>query len=475
MNDNASEVWLNEINEGQKEVNKMRDVEYPLSPEMQTFCSLDVVKVSDIFKICLSAPVSKEELFQLVEIITDTDMAVAFFSSNAISAQAAKEYVFHKISKLLKKHVIDEGFETSFQVLRELYRMETEGVPVNATLLMEMSDFYIKESQRSMNSLLQAAENVGLRVSESEVRGRSFSFPVEFANLNTELAKVRKDVKHACMLKPEKLCRYLLEDSDGNSRLMTHWNIFGALSGRIQSSGFNVQGLPKKVREACIVPRAGYSLIFSDYSSEELVLIAVLTKDMELLQEIVDGVDLHKKVAAVILSKDIAKVTKTERSLAKAVVFAYLYGAGDATLKDIIAENWVDDSITVKMVKKAIHQTFPKVRDCVQQIEEQGYIRLINGQQIYLDDIPKRHTAFNRMIQGSGSVILKSVIATLTMHLPVSASICFLLHDEVVIEVVNQDVGQCVAVVTEVMTKILKKYGIDILMPISITVKEGGE
>ena len=453
----------------------MREVSYPLAPEMQSFCGLGAVRVSDIFKICLESPVSKEEEFQLVEAISDTDTAVAFYSSDAISAQAAKKLVFRKISKLLKKHEADEGFKTSFLVLNELYRMEAEGVPVNATLLMEASDFYKKESQRSMLSLLQAAEEAGLQVSEAEVRGRSFSFPVEFTDLNTELAKVRKDLKHACMLKPEKLRKYLVEDSEGNFRLLARWNIYGALSGRIQSSDYNVQGLPKKVREDCIIPKAGYSLIFSDYMSEELVLIAILTEDMELLQKIMDGVDLHKKVAAVIFSKNIADVTKAERSLAKAVVFAFLYGAGDTTLKNIIAECWQDDSVTVKAVKKAIHQTFARVQECVRQIDERGYIQLINGRQIKLEDIPKRHTAFNRMIQGSGAIILKDVVATLAKRLPTSASICFLLHDEVAIEVADQDTEQCVAVVTEVMTGVLKRYGIDITMPISVSVKKGGE
>ncbi len=453
----------------------MREVSYPLAPEMQSFCGLDAVKVSDIFKICLDSPVSKEEEFQLVEAISDTDTAVAFYSSDAISAQAAKEYVFRKIGKLLKKHVADDGFKTSFLVLCELYRMEAEGVPVNVTLLMEASEFYIKESQRSMLCLLQAAEEVGLQVSEAEIRGKSFSFPAEFTELNTELAKVRKDIRHAGILKPEKLRKYLVIDSEGNSRLLARWNIYGALSGRIQSSDYNVQGLPKKVREDCIVPKTGYSIIFSDYVSEELVLIAILTSDMELLRKIVEGVDLHKKVAAAIFSKDIADVTKAERSLAKAVVFAFLYGAGDTTLKNIIAECWQDGSVTVKAVKKAIHKTFAKVKESVQQIDEQGYIQLINGRQIDLDDIPKRHAAFNRMIQGSGAVILKEVIASLAKRLPASASICFLLHDEVAIEVANQDTEQCVTVVTEVMTGILKRYGIDIIMPISVSVKKGGK
>ena len=56
-----------------------------------------------------------------------------------------------------------------------------------------------------------------------------------------------------------------------------------------------------------------------------------------------------------------------------------------------------------------------------------------------------------------------------------SARICFLLHDEVVIEVENQDTEVCIAIVTEVMTRVLERYGIDITMPISVSIKRGGE
>ena len=178
----------------------MRDVNYLLTPEMQSLCNLEAVRVSDVFRNCLKVPISKEEEFQLVEALSDTDTAVDFYSSNTILAQAAQEIVFQKIGKLLKRHANDEGFITSFQVLHELYRMEAEGVPVNATLLMEVSDFYMKQSQSSMDNLLQTAEKAGLQVSEAEVRGRSFAFPAQFTELNAELAKVRKDIKHACML-----------------------------------------------------------------------------------------------------------------------------------------------------------------------------------------------------------------------------------------------------------------------------------
>ena len=136
----------------------MRDVNYLLTPEMQSLCNLEAVRVSDVFRNCLKVPISKEEEFQLVEALSDTDTAVDFYSSNTILAQAAQEIVFQKIGKLLKRHANDEGFITSFQVLHELYRMEAEGVPVNATLLMEVSDFYMKQSQSSMDNLLQTAE-----------------------------------------------------------------------------------------------------------------------------------------------------------------------------------------------------------------------------------------------------------------------------------------------------------------------------
>ena len=104
-----------------------------------------------------------------------------------------------------------------------------------------------------------------------------------------------------------------------------------------------------------------------------------------------------------------------------------------------------------------------------------GYIELIDKTRIPLEYIPKKHTYFNRMVQGSGAIILKKVVSEIVKQLPEGASICFLLHDELMIEAPTHLTQVCVRIVTKTMTEVLYGYGYNIDLPISIEIKRGGE
>ena len=441
--------------------------------EVQKICGLEHIGVDDVFKIIFDMPVGEEEAFQIVETLTDTDTAVDFFSKNEVKASNAREKIFRRVDRTFIKRGNDPPLQMSFSVLRELYRMNNAGVPVHAGELYKASYEFSEKAKESLQNLMTKAAELGISVTEKEIRGRTYSFPDEYPDLDTMLEEVRKDIKHANMLNTKKLQKYIFKDSNGWDRLITHWDIYGAASGRIQSSDYNSQGLPKEVRKCCIVPQKGYSHVCADYVSEELVLIAVLTGDQRLLDDVLDGFDLHKAIAGELFSKDIDAVTAEERKLVKSVDFPYLYGAGDCTLTTIIEEFGFD--ITVSQVKQAINAILANVKPTIAKIHRQGYVELINGTQIMLKDIPKKHTAFNRMIQGSGAVILKEVIADVARMLPEPAKICFLLHDELMVETPSEYEEVVINVVTGVMTGILRRHGYEVDMPIDIIVKKGGE
>ncbi len=446
---------------------------YEPPADVKGICGLDRIRFDDVLKILLDTPIGEEEAFQAVEAAFSTDVAIAFYSRGPDKNQAAREQVFQRVTKWIQKKARDPAVQVSFAVLKELYRMEEEGLPIDAEELRNYGDAYIRKSEEAVMSIREKALAMGFDISESVLRGNTFAFPSKYDSLNSQLQDVRKDIKHAGMLKPERLKEYVRTLPDGSGRLLSHWDIYGALSGRIQSKSFNSQGLPKEVRNACIVPKHGYSLVCADYVSEELILIALLTEDERLLDNLINGSDLHKTVAGEIFAKDIADITDAERKFAKAVDFAYLYGAGDRTLSEIIRGSEYD--MCVSKVKNAINTSFVNVRKVMNRINTQGFVELVNGRQIDLCDIPKRHTAFNRMIQGSGAIMLKDVVADIAAKLPQEAKVCFLLHDELVVETPTGYKEEVINTVSEVMNGVLHKYGYDFDMPIVISTKEGGE
>lgn len=451
------------------------EIYYPLPTKYFTSVVTEKVKLNDILKIVLNTPMSEKQLFQYIKEITDIDTTISMFSKVELRVEEAKGRVFSEIDGMLLK-CNDKEINTGLTVLRELYRMEIQGVPIDGHRMTVEAEIVQHNFAGAVCQLMSEAEMAGVHVTETEIRSSIYFFPFEFSDLNAQLTEVRKLMRHAGMLNPEKLKRYMKISDNGLSpdRIYCHWDFFGSLSGRIQTSEFNVQGLPKRIRESCIIPRSGYSLIYADYVSQELVLIAVLTGDSMLLEKIAQGVDLHKNVAAAIFDKSTGEVSAAERKLAKAIVFAYLYGAGDNTLKKIIGSSWSEEEVMVSSVKKAIHENFSKISLKMEQIAKQGYVTLINGKCIYLADIPKKYSAFNRMVQGSGAIILKDVIYELAQRLPMNAEIVFLLHDEIIIEVPEESETVCTNKITAIMTSALCKYGYDVVMPITTNIKKDG-
>ena len=71
----------------------------------------------------------------------------------------------------------------------------------------------------------------------------------------------------------------------------------------------------------------GWILEF-DFSQLEVVALAQLSKDKTLIQDILDGADLHRRSASLWLGKHESVVTEGERKKAKQMTFQLQYGAG---------------------------------------------------------------------------------------------------------------------------------------------------
>ena len=90
--------------------------------------------------------------------------------------------------------------------------------------------------------------------------------------------------------------------ADENDRLHTHFDSFGAATGRLSSQNPNLQNIPKKtergreVRKAFIADR-GYKLVDFDYSQIDLRAAAILSGDKNLIEIFQKGGDAHRSAA----------------------------------------------------------------------------------------------------------------------------------------------------------------------------------
>lgn len=102
-------------------------------------------------------------------------------------------------------------------------------------------------------------------------------------------------------------------------------------TGRLSSTNPNFQNLPKgnkfEVRRA-IVSRfgAGSKIGEMDFSGLEFRVAGMLSHDQQIIDDVLNGKDVHKQTASIILQKPEDQVSKDERSQAKAKTFQPLYG-----------------------------------------------------------------------------------------------------------------------------------------------------
>ncbi|MDR0457376.1 MAG: DNA polymerase I, partial [Treponema sp.] len=119
--------------------------------------------------------------------------------------------------------------------------------------------------------------------------------------------------------------------ADNGGRLHTNFDQAGTATGRLSSREPNLQNIPiraeegRRIREAFIA--APHCLLISaDYSQIELVVLAHLSQDENLIAAFREGTDVHARTAALIFGVDVDQVKSDQRRIAKTINFGVMYG-----------------------------------------------------------------------------------------------------------------------------------------------------
>ncbi len=108
-------------------------------------------------------------------------------------------------------------------------------------------------------------------------------------------------------------------------------NVNATATGRLSSSNPNGQNLPPVARELFLAEHGNFHEI--DFKQLEVVCLAAITEDPQLIADINNGVDVHFKTGQRVMGwKTPADMTDEERTLVKNVNFGLIYGGGAAGL-----------------------------------------------------------------------------------------------------------------------------------------------
>lgn len=256
-------------------------------------------------------------------------------------------------------------------------------------------------------------------------------------------------------------------------RVHTSFNQTGTVTGRLASNSPNLQNIPtrtelgKQIRTA-FTAAPGCQLLSVDYSQIELRIVAHMSGDEAMIAAFNAGQDIHAATAAAIYNCDISNVTKDQRRHAKAINFGLIYGMSAFGLSKSTGLTPAEATAFVK----AYFEQFPKVSAFLDGLKktaaEQGWVQTLAGRKRYFPNLKREmnynlrnreeREAINAPVQGTSADILKAAMIKLPGELKkqgLHASILLQVHDELMLEVPEEELEVTRNVVQNVMENII--------------------
>lgn len=273
-----------------------------------------------------------------------------------------------------------------------------------------------------------------------------------------------------------------INNSTGRVHSYFHQTI--TATGRISSSEPNLQNIPtreelgKNIKKA-FKAREGYVYIDADYSQIELRVLAHIANDENMINAFKNDEDIHKEVASKVFGVPLDKVTKEQRSKAKAVNFGIVYGITDFGLGQQIgigrkqAKEYIDSYL-------AKYQGIKSYMDgVIKKATEDGYVETLFGRRRYINELKSnnymvrefgKRAAMNTPIQGTAADIMKIAMNEVYAKLEESgldAKLILQVHDELMIEVKEEQKEEAKKILKDCMENSTK-----LSVPLKVEVSE---
>lgn len=272
---------------------------------------------------------------------------------------------------------------------------------------------------------------------------------------------------------------------DPDGRIRSNFKRFIS-TGRLSSSRPNLQNIPRPendlfgLRSLFIAPE-GKTLIVADYSQIELRILAHFSRDPKLMEAYMKGEDIHAATAKALfdLPEPVSEVKEKHgelRSIAKNYNFAMVYEAG---VKKLAAMTGTTES-RAKQLREKYFDRFPGIKRYQQwmhyRAERDGYVKTLVGRYRHLSaaQLPGKtkkenalkHGAFrqssNTPIQGSAADVISIAMRNINRRLKDEgysrdeAQIVLQVHDELILEVVEEAAQEVAKLVKSEMENAVK-------------------
>lgn len=275
----------------------------------------------------------------------------------------------------------------------------------------------------------------------------------------------------------------LISEISGDGRIHTHFQQTVAATGRLSSTGPNLQNIPVRTEEGrrirdCFVAGKGFdSLLTADYSQIEMRIMAHLSHDEHLLAAFTKGEDLHSTVASEVFNVEAKQVTPEMRRQIKAMSYGLAYGLSSFGLA---AQLGISPPEAQTLMDKYFER-FGGIREYLKTVVEQarkvGYTETIMGRRRYLPDLlhdnrqrreVAERMALNAPIQGSAADIIKQAMLNVEKVIEtkkLKSRLLLQVHDELIFEVFKGEEAALTDLVRQAMGS---AYPLDAPLEVSV-------
>jgi len=382
---------------------------------------------------------------------------------------------YEKLERELKKEGMEKlFFEIEMPLVPILARMELRGIKVDTKKLSDLSLLLEKEKDKLQKKIyglsgeefnIDSPQQLSKILFEKLAIAKTNKTKKTKTGLLTTRAEALEQMRGAHPIVPlileyRELAKLkstyadaLVDHVADDGRIHTAYSQTGTATGRLASSGPNMQNIPQRgvhaqaMREV-FVADPGFKFAAFDFSQIELRIIASLSGDKKMIDIFNSGGDVHRATAAVVNHISLEKGTPEMRNAAKALNFGILYGMGYRSF----AETAGVDSKTAKLFIEEYFKDFSGIADFIQKTKEnarrRGFADTLLGRRRRLLDIKSTNAflrssaermAQNMPIQGLQADIIKIAMIMIDREIlkdkENGARMLLQIHDELVFEI----------------------------------------
>jgi DNA polymerase-1 len=399
--------------------------------------------------------------------------------------------LFHHLKPLIKESRMDDLFhKLEMPLIDVLVDMEMNGISLNAKeledysvelereiQLVEQKTFQLAGREFNMQSPKQLQqilfEDLNLPVQKKNKTGYSTDTSVlEILSQMNPVPELILRNRSLNKLKSTYVDKLPLDINKETGRIHSSFIQTGTTTGRLSCKDPNLQNIPvrdemgRRIRKAFkAVP--GNVLISADYSQIELVLLAHLSGDENLIEAFIQGEDIHSQTASILFHIPLSEVDSQKRRIAKSINFGVVYGMSAFRLSNELkiprkeAADFIDRYFEQYSGVRAF------IDATVASAETQGGVYTISQRYRPIPSINSRNKteqkaahrmAINTVIQGSAADIVKQAMLAINKHIkrdPQDVSLLIQVHDEFIFETTKARAASFIEELKPIMENII--------------------